>query len=336
MGEYAVLNPHAEAILIAIDKFITVSIKSSDNYELSSSYGHFKWILNEVKEPQFLYDSLPHAKSAIFIAHRYLNFLEIPVDTYSIEINSELNHTDGRKYGLGSSGAVLIGILKAILYHHGVIVGKQQLFKLCVLAQLEINDLTSGAELATSIYTGWISYKRYDTLWLLNNKGLMMELINQQWPNLAINRLKINNMRPCVCYTGVDQSTKDYVAKINAKSNNSKFYEEFVKDASKTVNQLKNALINHDFLTINQTFNHYRQLIQNLQQWADITIESNDFVKILDAALECNISAKISGAGNGDCAIALVGSDIAYQRLAKVWQELNYHVLDVNVWEGFY
>jgi len=336
IGEYAVMSSKVEAILIAINKFISINIEPTNNYEFYSSYGYFKWILDEYDEPQFLYDKLPHVKSAIYIAHKYLKYLDIKPEKYKLSIESELNNEEGKKYGLGSSGAVLVGVIKAILYFHGVIVGKQQLFKLCVLAQLEINDVTSGAELATSIYTGWVAYNRYDSLWLINNKGQMMELIDIEWPLLKIERLKVNEILPCVCYSGIDQSTKEYLEKISQKDFNSEIYKNFIEQAAYYTQALKKALVNSEAQKIAVPFEEYRKLLIEFQEWAGIIIESETLTQIIDCGNQSHVPSKVSGAGFGDCVIGLTDNPQLKNHLYQEWNQLGFNSLDLDVWEGFY
>lgn len=333
IGEYSIMNPGNEAILISIDRFISVTIEESSVYELSSNYGHFKWILDN-QEPVLNYTTLPHAKAAIYIAHRYLKHLGIRPSIYKIMIETELNHQDGQKYGLGSSGAVLIAVIKAILYFHGILVSKEQLFKLCVLSQLEISDLTSGGELAASIYTGWVAYKRYNPIFLFNHTGNLMDLVNQDWPGLKIQRLKITKYFPAICYSGIVQSTKDYIEKINQNDLKSIFYKAFISKAKLCVSQFKKALTANNDELVSQSISIYRQLMLDLQNWAQIQIETPTFSKMIKVANNLGITAKVSGAGYGDCGVAITTSHKQKLELNQAWEAADLMPLDLNVWEG--
>src|SRR5690554_4659283 len=102
IGEYSVIKPGNEAVLVGVDKFIHVKIKESDDYEFRSELGRFRWMLSD-QVPVFMYDTLTHAKAAIYIAHKYLKYKGIEPKTYELELSSELTSPHNIKYGLGSS-----------------------------------------------------------------------------------------------------------------------------------------------------------------------------------------------------------------------------------------
>ena len=77
-----------------------------------------------------------------------------------------------------------------ILKFHDIAISKLDLFKLSVLAQIEISDITSGGELAASIYGGWVFYQRYDLIWILNKKGHIADVLEMTWPLLKIEKIK--------------------------------------------------------------------------------------------------------------------------------------------------
>ena len=169
IGEYSVLKPGNEAILVAVNKFIHVTVEESKSYDFQSELGRFKWMLSE-ELPVFSYDTLKHAKAAIYTAHTFLKYKGVKPKVYEIKLTSEMMNEENQKYGLGSSGAVIVSVIKGILDLHGVKIRKLDLFKLAVLAQIEINDISSGGELAASIFGGWVHYKRYDLIWVMNHK----------------------------------------------------------------------------------------------------------------------------------------------------------------------
>ncbi len=333
MGEYSVLKPGNEAVLVAVDKFIYVRIDDDVEYEFSSEMGRFKWMISD-QLPVLMYDSLTHAKAAIYVAHQYLKYKNVMPKTYKIQLDSELTSPENHKYGLGSSGAVIVAIIKGILEFHGVKLRKLDLFKLSVLAQIEISDITSGGELAASIYGGWVHYQRYDLIWVLNNKGKLNEILHSTWPLLSITKLKPPYVTLAVCFSGFSQSTKSFTNKVQVLNQNP-WYATFLNKTRLIVAQFKEALIRSDYYTIKYMIELYRELLLELEKQAGIKIESEPFKKMIETANKLGFAAKTSGAGYGDCGIAIVKNKVDRTLLHDEWIKQNLVALDLNVWEYY-
>lgn len=330
IGEYSILRPGNEAILVAVDKFVNIKINPSNSYEFSSEMGRFKWMLSD-SLPVLMYDNLTHAKAAIYLAHMYLNYLNITPDIYHLELTSELTNNNNKKYGLGSSGAVIVGIIKSILLFHNVKISNIDLFKLSVLAQIEISDLTSGGELAASIYGGWVHYQRYDLIWVMNRKGKFDELLRYDWPLLKIETLKTPNIKLAVCYSGISQVSSDFVNKV-AEINDKTWYSTFLNKTHLIVEQFKEALIRNDYYTIKHMVELYKEAIDDLAKEVDIEIVSKPFKLMLKIAEDLGFIGKISGSGHGDCGFAIVENEDDIKTIHKEWKKNGLEPLNLRVW----
>ncbi len=333
IGEYSVLKPGNEAILVAVDKFINVTISAATDYEFSSELGRFKWMLSE-KLPVFMYDSLTHAKAAVYVAHMYLNYKHMMPSIYHIHLDSELSSPENQKYGLGSSGAVIIAVIKGILAFHGVNIEKLDLFKLSVLAQIEISDVTSGGELAASIYGGWVHYQRYDLIWVMNRKGKFEEVMELNWPLLNISKLDQPTFELAVCYSGLSQSSKDYTDKLQQLSSNP-WYATFLNKTHLIVTQFKEALIRSDYYTVKYMIELYRETLLELETYVGIIIESGPFKEMMKIAEDLGFAAKTSGAGYGDCGFSIVRTKADRIKLQDEWAKVDLTPLELNVWEHY-
>lgn len=331
IGEYSVIKPGNEAVLVAIDKFIHVHVKDNSDYQFSSELGHFRWMLSD-QLPVLVYDNLTHAKAAIYTAHRFLKYKGVEPKSYSIELFSELYKFDEVKYGLGSSGAVIVAIIQGILKFHNIEATNMEIFKLSVLAQIEISDVTSGGELAASIYGGWVFYQRYDLIWILNRKGHFNELMEMTWPLLKIEKLSQPRLNLVVCFSGFSQSTKAYTDKL-AALNGSSWYSNFLNKTKLIVTQFKEALIRSDLHTIKYMVELYRQMLLELEEQANITIESEPFKKMIQSAESFGAAAKSSGAGFGDCGIALTNQETIIYSIEDAWIKDDLEPLKLQVWE---
>ena len=95
----------------------------------------------------------------------YLKEQSILIKNFSLSINSRemLCSSGNYKLGLGSSGAVTVAIIKALLAFHGQETessdAKELVFKLSYLAHYRIQEnIYSGYDIATSIYQKPIYY----------------------------------------------------------------------------------------------------------------------------------------------------------------------------------
>ena len=330
LGEYSVLKPGNEAVLVAVDKFINVEVNAQEEYEFKSELGHFRWMLSD-RLPVFSYDELTHAKAGIYIAHRYLNYKGIEPRTYRINLESELTSKENIKYGLGSSGAVIIAVIKSILDFHKVKIRKINLFKLAVLAQIEINDITSGGELAASIYGGWVHYQRYDLIWVMNRKGKFDEIIQLDWPLLSIKRLGIPDVQLAICFSGFSQSTKISTEKFQELSSGT-WYPGFLNKTRLLVSQFKSAVERSDYYTMKYLIELYRGQLKELEEQSEVVIESEPFKKMIQTANNLGFASKTSGAGFGDCGFALVKNGVDKVRLQDEWIKQGLTALEIEVW----
>src|SRR5690606_6216463 len=74
------------------------------------------------------------------------------------EIVSELDDDSGRKYGLGSSGAVTVAVVAVLNEFYELQLTQEERCKLALLATIEISPRASGGDLAASTFGGWVRY----------------------------------------------------------------------------------------------------------------------------------------------------------------------------------
>ena len=75
-------------------------------------------------------------------------------------MTSELDSSNGRKYGLGSSGAVTVGTVKAYFYDLGL--ENEEIFKLSALAHLA----SFLRRYRRQLLRGWIAFSTFDHDWV--------------------------------------------------------------------------------------------------------------------------------------------------------------------------
>ena len=97
--------------------------------------------------------------------------------TFSLTIYNEL-HNDDKKYGLGSSGAVLVAIARAILSFENVAYNDLTIFKLVALFNIKHNLSGSMGDVAASINDGITYYEKFNAEFV-NNMIVKISLLKK-------------------------------------------------------------------------------------------------------------------------------------------------------------
>src|SRR5699024_12141449 len=78
----------------------------------------------------------------------------LPPASYDLHIASELTAGEGRKLGLGSSGAVVVATIDALARLYDLPLTLTERFRLAVCAIIQISPRASGGDVAASTYDG--------------------------------------------------------------------------------------------------------------------------------------------------------------------------------------
>lgn len=332
-GEYAVLTSGYPAIVTAVNRYITIKISPSNDFSLTDSSPELPegtWTLSQ-RGTVIGLDAEEHSfvKAAITIAFRYLREKGAKISTFHLDIQNGLNDIiSGQKYGLGSSSASVVGVISAILAFHGLKIEDEQLllYKLSCIAHLITQGNGSGADIAASVYGGWICYDRYDADWLthkLNNMNLnLQELISMSWPGLSINRLTLPDSISFIAgWTKHSVKTSPLVSKMEV------FQKEHKKEYNQFLNQSKAAVM--DFIRscddrngegILQAIQNNRSALQYLENITGLQLETKEITTLCQIA-ETYGRGKFSGAGGGDCGIAFLMNKGNMEDMKREWLE---------------
>ena len=104
--------------------------------------------------------------AAIKITEKYAREQGKELAFFDLKVTSELDNSNGRKYGLGSSGAVTVATVKALSAFYELPLTPMMTFKLAALAHLEVQGNGSCGDIAASSYGGWIAFATFDQQWL--------------------------------------------------------------------------------------------------------------------------------------------------------------------------
>lgn len=343
-GEYAVVEPGHPAILAAINQFITVRLTETtkqgtiqsthlNNYTLLWTRKNGLCFVDERENP-FL-----AITQALSTTEEYARALGCTMKYYDIDVKTELdNPVDGKKYGLGSSAAVMVATIKAILSFYNVEETPELLYKLSSLATLSLHGNGSFGDIASSCYGGWIYYSCFDKVWLKEKQQNLSvyELVHLEWPKLIITPINVpSSLNLLIGWTGSPASTAKLVSDVEKEKDEiDSFYGKFLKNSTNCVNQLKEAIETNNFELIRQKFEENRQLLLSLSQKTGVKIETSTLTSLCELALDYGAASKTSGAGGGDCGIAIVNEEINVKTLYHAWENAGIVPLPICVYNS--
>ena len=318
-GEYAVLEPGNPALIVALDQFITVTLKPADKQgSIRSSYSNGISIPWTRKNGKFYMDErdnpFSYIAGSVTIVESYLKELGLPLKYFDLTIESELDNKDGRKYGLGSSGAVTIDYDAELLY------------KLSAITHLSLHSNGSFGDLAASSFEGWVAYSCFEKDWVLDrlaNKSIsLIDLLKEKWPKLMIEPLEApTNLDLYIGWTGTPASTTLLVDTMNDEQHEMNgFYRDFLKKSADCVTDLIEAFKQSNIERFQEGIRLNRSLLTSLAQKSGVDIETEALLNLCQSAEEFGGAAKSSGAGGGDCGIVLFKKEDDASSMLAQWE----------------
>lgn len=340
-GEYAVVEPGHPAVIVAVDQFISVTIEGArkNGSIQSTQYSELpiRWtrrngeLVLDHRDNPFHY-----ILAAIRLTEKYAQERGTLLSFYDLKVTSELDNSNGRKYGLGSSGAVTVATVKALNQYYGLEMDRLTQFKIASLAHLAVQGNGSCGDIAASCYGGWLAFSTFDHEWVIaKEKELRLsDLLALDWPQLSIQSLQApKSLRLLIGWTGTPASTSDLVDQVNqSKTVKRKAYEEFLAASKTCVNDLIDGFLTNDVGTIKKMIRKNRQLLIELSDLTAVAIETPALKKLCDLAEKYNGAAKSSGAGGGDCGIVIVDQKTGILPLMSAWEKADITTLPLHVY----
>lgn len=263
---------------------------------------------------------------------------------YNVRISSDLDDARlGRKYGLGSSAAVTVAVVRALCKWYDLDISTPDICKLALIASALVEGSGSGGDVAASVYGGWIMYRAYYRDWLkaeieMVNSGDLdfHKLVRKKWPRLEVKRLNVSSsLRLLVGWTGIPSSSSSLVSSVKSNRLSQKLftYEDFCLLSEACVQRLVKVLESGDLISLSHGLECNRQLLRDLSDLTQTPIETPKLTSLIETAKFVGAAAKTSGAGGGDCGIALASSynkdGISY--IKDTWKSDGIKPLNLNV-----
>lgn len=336
-GEYAVTHLNQPAIIVAVNRFITVTIESARNHGTvySKHYTPNPLPISRENGTITIDETLNLIEKTLQIVETYLKERHIPIQAYHLNIDSdlELNH---KKIGLGSSGAVTVAIVKAILNYHNVSFSPNLIYKLATLTHLSLDSHGSFGDIAACSYTGCICYCSFDqehVQKIYQTSHSVLTTVNAPWPGLTITPLTFpSECSLLVGWTNQPASTEQLVKKSRAHALTSQQLHTFLSDSKTCVNQVLSSIQGCNIPKLKQAISTNRSILQTFATNKGIIIETPLLKELCTIAENYTEAAKTSGAGGGDCGIAIVSDPTHINGIITTWKQAGITPIDLAIY----
>ena len=311
-GEYAILEPGQLALIKAIPIYMMAEIKASNNYRIYSDMFSYSVDLR----PDSSYTLI---QETVALVEEYLTAQGVELQPFSLEIRGKMER-EGKKFGLGSSGSVVVLVIKAMLAFYERLADRELLFKLASAVLLKRGDNGSMGDIACIVSEDLVLYQSFDREkvadWL--EKEDLQAVLARDWG------FSIRSVEPTLKFDFLVGWTKEVaVSSHMVKQIKDKMNSSFLQASKETVANLVKALEGGQEETIIDLLEQASQLLEGLS--SDIYTPSLRQLK--DASRDLKAVAKSSGAGGGDCGIALSFDQDSTTLLKKRWADLGIELL---------
>ncbi|WP_328296380.1 phosphomevalonate kinase [Streptomyces sp. NBC_00435] len=331
-GEYAVLSPGEPAVIVAVDRYITVTATSARQADAElvthltggpyllhrDSDGHLPGRVHTPHPP-----ALRHLLAALSVVDEFRAASRVPPLPVHLAVSSTL-HELGVKIGLGSSGAVTVAAVHALDTFYGLGLSAEMRLRLALLATAQEDPHASGADVAASTWGGWIRYTAPDRGRLRHMSATLgvAAALHADWPGLSVRHVAPPATTLHVGWTGTPASSPDKVGRLQDTAWwNSEAHQCFLNRSRRVVDALVQALRPGENRIPLSTIETARRLLSTLDQQTSAGIFTPALTTLCDAARLLGGAGKPSGAGGGDCGIALLPDGADPDALHEAWTD---------------
>lgn len=300
-GEHAVVYGYP-CIVTAVEQRMTVRVEKNgvNTFHLDAPD---LWLSSYTKNIDKLgTENLP--KGVRFVEMLYKRFLEKYSQREGIVVTTKSNFS--AEFGFGSSSAVTVAFAKALSTLHGLDLSNKELFDLCYQAVLDVQGVGSGFDLAAAIWGGTLYY------------------VSQA---KVVEKLKVDKLPLVVGYTGVKADTPTLVRMVqNSRLENPKKINGIFTKISKLVELARHSLESEQWQQLGDLMKQNQVLLRNLK------VSIVELEKLIETAEKSGSGgAKLSGAGGGDCMIALVEGRNLRDKVEKSLRQAGGQVMRVGL-----
>lgn len=309
-GEYAVLEAGQPGIAVAVDHPLEAVIEPSFRSQVTIEALGLKAI-----EPGsgLLLERAPFVAGAISRTAHYLEQRGIQPMPFQLTLTGAAT-----KLGLGGSAQSTVAATAALLAYCGCF-EQERLYKLSALSHAHVQGAGSGLDVAAIVYGGWVSYVSPGQHRLVSGE------LEDDWGPWAVDRIDVA-WPLLIGWTGQASSTPSFIRAVESHD-----LETFWSQSRDAVENLGYALSQGNFSHARQALEDARCLLKNLGESLGIAIETPLLAQLAKVAWDCGGAGKLSGAGGGDCGIALVANQDQAACIHAGWLSSGIEPLDLAV-----
>ena len=311
-GEYAILEPGQLALIKAIPIYMEGEIAFSDSYRIYSDLFNFAVDLTPNSDYSLIQETI--ALMNDFLADRGQT-----LRPFYLEIRGKMER-EGKKFGLGSSGSVVVLVVKALLALYNFSVDQNLLFKLASAVLLKRGDNGSMGDLACIVAEEWVLYQSFDrqkvVAWLKEEN--LETVLERDWG------FSISQVKPTLeCDFLVGWTKEVAVSSHMVKQIKQNINQNFLSSSKEMVTCLVEALEQGKTEKIIEQVERASKLLEGLS----VDIYTPSLRQLKKASQDLQVVAKSSGAGGGDCGIALSFDAQSTETLKNRWANLGIELL---------
>ena len=272
-GEHFVVYQN-RAILGAINKYATVTTEktNTDNILISSSLGQ-----SSIQKDEDVSNVEKKFRPFFYIAKQV-----IEKNNFDKGITIKIESDIPIGAGLGSSSACCVAAAASILNLFNI-TDEKEVLELAINAEKTIFPNTSGADCTVSVSGGIIEYQK--------EKGFSKIETENEFNFIIIDSEQVH-------------STDKVVERVRKfKENNSDVFTELCSEEERLITKALDSIKKNDLETIGKC------MAQNQMFLEQIGVSNDELLSITKEIEKITFGAKITGAGDGGCIIALTQKD---------------------------
>ena len=312
-GEYSVLTPNQSAIIKNIDIFMQAEIKFSEKYSIYSDMYDYSVTLEEDDGNYSL------ITETVKTVNEYLQLKGVDIQPFNMKITGKMEK-NGKKYGIGSSGSVTVLTVKAMSKLYSYDISSEEVFKLSAYVLLKRGDNGSMGDIACISYGSPVMYTSFDRNFIkekMKNSSLS-EIMNLEWGYKIEKIYCPEKLEFLVGWTGIPSISGKMIVEVKNSINS-----DFLEKSEKIVQNLKKGIEQGNKKTILENIGENGKLLSLLHK----KIYSQKLLELVESAEGLDICAKSSGAGGGDCGIAISFNRNDTEKLLERWESRGIELL---------
>jgi len=299
LGEHAVVH-NRPCLVTAVDQRIEAKITLLDKQEFQLEAPDVK--INGYKKAMSDLGKGDIPKGAKFVEIAVKNFAQKYGLQKGVKVTTKSEFSS--QFGFGSSSASTVCVVQALSELTGRKLSKKQIFSLAYKTVLDIQGKGSGFDVAAAVYGG--------TLYFVTQ-------------GKTIKQLNLRSLPLIVGYSGIKADT---VTLMNQVSEKAKRYplviESIYTNIEKVVELARKSFIKCDWQSVGELMDINQGYLESLG------VSSKKLAAMNYAARDAGAyGAKLSGAGGGDCMIALA-PDAKRKAVEKAMKGVDAEVISVR------